>query len=54
MNPAIVCLEQILEVYATNEPINRSAGNIEQADMELEYLLSIQKAIEHLKNYNEE
>lgn len=51
MEPAIVCLEQILEVYATNEPINRSAGNIEQADMELKYILSIEKAISILQDY---
>lgn len=34
MKTAIETLKQALEVAETNEPINRAAGNAEQADLE--------------------
>ena len=51
MNAAITYLETSLNVLETNEPINRSEGNIEQADLEAISISQIKKGIEVLKSF---
>ena len=48
MFPAIMELENSLEVLTTNEPINRKEGNIEQADLERKHARSFRSAIRFL------
>lgn len=45
MKAAISILENALEVVETNEPINRAAGNIEQADLEIENAQEFRQAL---------
>ena len=49
MKYAITQLEISLETLVTNEPINRAAGNIAQADLEAEGIADLRKAIAVLK-----
>jgi hypothetical protein len=42
---AVATLQQALDVAKNNEPINRSEGNTEQADLEAEVAASIEEAI---------
>ena len=51
MNAAITYLETSLNVLETNEPINRSEGNIEQADLEAISISQIKEGIEVLKSF---
>jgi hypothetical protein len=46
---AIAQLEVALDVVANNEPINRKAGNIEQADLEASNAAQFRNAIHYLK-----
>ena len=39
-----------LHTMETNEPINRSEGNLAQADLEAEVACSLRAAIAHLQN----
>jgi hypothetical protein len=45
MNAAITALKETLYVLETNEPINRSEGNIEQADLEAANAAEIKAAL---------
>lgn len=47
---AVTALEVARDVAATNEPINRAEGNIEQADLEAKTVEQIDNALETLKN----
>lgn len=49
---AIAALEVALEVVETNEPINRAEGNIPQANIEAEQIVSFRRAIEFLRTKN--
>lgn len=49
---AVAELERALDVVATNEPINRAEGNIDQADLEAEVSGSIKEAIGILSEAN--
>jgi hypothetical protein len=50
MQATIEILEQQLEILKTNEPINRSEGKIEQADLEARQIEEIDTAIHALRN----
>ena len=50
MQAAITQLEISLETLVNNEPINRSEGNYEQADMEARNADEIREAIALLKD----
>lgn len=49
MHAAITYLETSLNVLETNEPINRSEGNVEQADCEAVAIFQIKEGIKVLK-----
>lgn len=49
MNAAITQLEVSLDVLETNEPINREAGKIDQADLEAAHAAEIRDALEFLR-----
>lgn len=53
MQAAITQLEISLQVLENNEPINRAAGNIEQADLEARNATEYRQALSILKNINE-
>lgn len=42
---AIIYLQEQMKLLENNEPINRSAGNIAQADLEKSEISNIKKAI---------
>lgn len=49
MIAAISNLEIYLDILVTNEPINRSEGNVEQADLELKNAEEVREALGILK-----
>lgn len=49
MNAAIAQMEISLDVLITNEPINRAAGNTEQADLEAVNAAEIRQALDFLR-----
>jgi hypothetical protein len=54
MNAAIATLEITLATMENNEPINRAAGNIDQADLEARNADEIRAALELLRAANAE
>lgn len=49
---SIATLKQALEVAETNEPINRAAGNTEQADLEAKNAADFRQALSVLQAAN--
>ncbi len=52
MKTSIETLKQALEVAETNEPINRAAGNAEQADLEAANAADYRQALAVLQAAN--